>query len=128
MLTDNKKLTANARTLRVNMTPEERHLWYDFLKRLPVTVRRQYTIGNYIVDFYIAAKKIVIELDGIQHTSPEHRKADEARDKTLANWGIQVLRYTNQQVNRNFCAVTNDILRRMEMRYEDVTDNRPTTD
>ncbi len=128
MLPNNKKLTANARTLRMNMTPEERHLWYDFLKRLPVNVRRQYPIGNHIVDFYISEKKIVIELDGIQHTSPEHRKADEERDKTLAGWGLRVLRYTNQQVNRNFHAVTNDILRHMEMTYEDVADNRQTTD
>ena len=120
MLTDEKKLTANARTLRKNMTPEERHLWYDFLKRLPVNVRRQYPIGNYIVDFYISEKKIVIELDGIQHTSPEHRKADEERDKTLSDCGIIVLRYSNKQVNTQFNAVRNDILRHLGLTYEDM--------
>ena len=62
--TNNSKLIGNAKTLRKNMTKEERHLWYDFLKTFPITVNRQKVIGNYIVDFYIAASKIVIELDG----------------------------------------------------------------
>lgn len=62
--TSNSKLTGNAKTLRKNMTKEERYLWYDFLKTLSVTVNRQKVIGNYIVDIYIASSKIVIELDG----------------------------------------------------------------
>ena len=60
----NEKLVPNAQALRKNMTPEEKHLWYDFLKRLPVTVNRQKNIGNYIVDFYISSACIVIEIDG----------------------------------------------------------------
>ena len=60
----NDKLTANAQQLRKNMTPEERHLWYDFLKSLPVPIKRQKIIGHYIVDFYCPAEKLVIELDG----------------------------------------------------------------
>ena len=62
--THNPKLGANAKQLRRNMTKEERHLWYDFLKSLPMMVHRQKVIGNYIVDFYAAEAKIVIELDG----------------------------------------------------------------
>ena len=62
----NKKLVSNARALRNNMTDEENHHWYDFLKKLPLTVNRQKNIGNYIVDFFIASKRIVIEIDGIQ--------------------------------------------------------------
>ena len=73
----NKKLASNAKTLRKAMTKEELHLWYDFLKSLPVMVHRQKVIGNYIVDFYIAKKKIVTEIDGRQHTAPEHKKTDE---------------------------------------------------
>ena len=65
--TNNSTLTGNAKTLRKNMTKEERHLWYDFLKTLPITANRQKVLGNYIVDFYIAAAKLVIELDGSQH-------------------------------------------------------------
>ena len=63
----NKHLRGNARSLRKNMTKEERHLWYDFLKGLPVMVHRQKVFGNYIADFYIAEAKLVIELDGSQH-------------------------------------------------------------
>ena len=73
MIPYNKKLVSNARTLRKNMTSEEKHLWYDFLKRLPYNVRRQHNIENYIVDFYIAEKKVVIEVDGRQHLSFEHK-------------------------------------------------------
>ena len=60
-------LLSNARRLRKNMTKEERHLWYDFLRGLPVMVHRQKVIGKYIVDFYIAEANLVIELDGSQH-------------------------------------------------------------
>lgn len=69
MIPYNKNLVKNAQELRKNMTPEEKHLWYDFLKKLPFNVRRQHNIENYIVDFYIAEKKAVIEVDGIQHTA-----------------------------------------------------------
>ena len=69
------------------MTPEERHLWYDFLKKLPFNVRRQHNIENYIVDFYIAEKKLVIEIDGIQHTTPEHENADKKKRLYTLNLG-----------------------------------------
>lgn len=113
MLPYNKKLVSNARTLRKNMTREEKHLWYDFLKKLPLTCHRQHNIGDYIVDFYIASKKTVIELDGSQHTDSEHRKSDEQRDKYLADHGIKVLRYYNNEVNLNFEGVTTDILEQL---------------
>ena len=63
-------LRTNAQKLRRKMTPQERRLWYDFLKNLPQTVYRQKIIGNFIVDFYISSCKLVIELDGAQHTEP----------------------------------------------------------
>ena len=120
MIPYNKKLVSNARELRNNMTPEERHLWYDFLRRLPLNVRRQHNIENYIVDFYIAEKKIVIELDGIQHTSPEHKEADKERDKFLASWKITVLRYSNENIRKNFRAVVEDIMKKLELDYKDL--------
>ena len=89
MLPYNKKLVKSAQELRKNMTPEEKHLWYDFLKNLPMNVRRQHNVENYIVDFYIAEKKIAIEVDGIQHTSDENKKSDSERDAALARWGIK---------------------------------------
>ena len=74
--THNTKLTSNAKNLRKNMTKEERHLWYDFLRSLPVMVHRQKVIGSYIVDFYIAEAKLVIELDGSQHYEPNGQRTD----------------------------------------------------
>ena len=116
----NKKLISNAKALRKNMTPEEKHLWYDFLKRLPVTAKRQYSIENYIVDFYIAEKKVVIEIDGLQHTSAEHRKADEQRDLVLNGWGITVLRYSNDSIRNQFNAVAADILKNLHLNFSDL--------
>ena len=105
----NPKLTGNAKKLRKNMTKEERHLWYDFLKQLPVTVHRQKTIGNYIVDFYIAEAKLVIELDGSQHFEEDGMKRDEARDVFLKSQGLTVLRYANSDINQNFEGVCQNI-------------------
>ena len=102
------------------MTPEEKHLWYDFLKRLPVTAKRQYSIENYIVDFYIAEKKVVIEIDGLQHTSAEHRKADEQRDLVLNGWGITVLRYSNDNIRNHLNAVAADILKNLHLNFSDL--------
>ncbi len=106
----NKEVVKNAQQLRKNMTKEEKHLWYDFLKKLPYTVNRQKNIGNYIVDFYIFTKEIVIELDGSQHGTDEHEQKDWLRDEELSKLGITVLRYTNQAINQNFHEVCNDIL------------------
>ena len=111
--TNNKKLTANAQKLRREMTKEERHLWYDFLKNLPITVNRQKVIGPYIVDFYCAKAKTVIELDGSQHYEDRGQKSDAERDEYLNGLGITVLRYSNLDVNRNFDGVCTDIARHL---------------
>ncbi len=102
---NNSKLTPNAKSLRRNMTKEERHLWYDFLKGLPLTVHRQKVIGPYIVDFYIASAKTVIELDGSQHYEKDGMDKDAERDGYLQTRGITVLRYSNFDVNQNFQGV-----------------------
>ena len=83
------------------MTKEERRLWFDFLKQLPVTVNRQKVIDRYIVDFYCASRKLVIELDGSQHYENEGADADRERDHALNRLGITVVRYSNEEVNRN---------------------------
>ncbi len=102
------------------MTDEEKHLWYDLLKKLPLTVRRQHNIENYIVDFYIAEKKIVIEVDGIQHSAEENKIADEKRDAELSLWGIKVLRYSNESIRHNFLSVAEDILNNLGLTFSDV--------
>ena len=106
----NKNLTKNAQSLRKNMTKEERKLWYEFLRDLPVMVHRQKVIGDYIVDFYIAEAGIVIELDGSQHYEAEGMRADAIRDAYMRSRGLQVLRYANCDVNESFDAVCEDIL------------------
>ena len=120
MLPYNKKLVANARHLRKNMTWEEKHLWYDFLKRLPLTVKRQHNIEDFIVDFYIAEKKLVIEVDGVQHTWEENACEDARREAALAVWGIRVLHYSNYDIRRNFDAVAGDILAYLGLTYADL--------
>ena len=102
------------------MTPEEKHLWYDFLKKLPFSVKRQKSIENYIVDFYIPKYKTVIEIDGIQHKKEENEKADRKRDEFLVKMGIKVLRYSNSDVNERFRYVSNNILENMGLKASDV--------
>ena len=110
----NKKLKPFSQKLRREMTKEEKHLWYDFLKKLPFTVNRQKILGDYIADFYIASKRTVIELDGSQHGWSFRMKADEIRDKWMQENGITVLRYTNEQINRHFFETCEDILHRLD--------------
>ena len=116
----NEKLVPNAQALRKNMTPEEKHLWYDFLKRLPVTVNRQKNIGNYIVDFYISSACVVIEIDGRQHNLPEHREDDKKRDDDMRMLGNVVLRYTNEDIHERFNAVCEDILKHIGIGVQDL--------
>ncbi len=105
----NPKLKGTVRALRKNMTRHEKHLWYDFLQKLSVTVKRQKNIGNYIVDFYIADARLVIELDGSQHGEDRHARSDAERDAALRGMGLTVLRYSNEDIDKNFFGVCEDI-------------------
>jgi len=109
----NESLNPFSRKLRREMTKEERHLWYDFLKGLPVTVHRQKILGTFIADFYIASKKLVIELDGSQHYMDGGVPSDRDRDAWMQENGITVLRYSNLQIQREFDAVCSDIMRHL---------------
>ena len=101
----NPTLVPNARRLRREMTKEERHLWYDYLRNHPVKFCRQKILGKYIVDFYCAKAKLVIELDGSQHYDPSEMLRDEERTAFLSYYGIRVIRIPNNEVNGNFRAV-----------------------
>ncbi len=105
----NPNLTKLSQRLRREMTQEERHLWYDFLKGLPVTIRRQKVIGPYIVDFYCASAKLVIEIDGSQHYEKEGIEADAIRDEYLKDRGLTVKRYSNADIHHHFENVCDDI-------------------
>ena len=95
-------LTPPAQRLRREMTREERHLWYDFLKGLPLTVRRQKVIGPYIVDFYCHEAKLIIELDGSQHYEEAGLQKDAQRTEYLKGYDVTVIRIPNNYVNENF--------------------------
>ena len=87
------------------MTPEERRLWYCFLKTYPVRFHRQYVIDRYIVDFYCHKAKLVIELDGSQHYDPAEREKDQRRTDVLQSHGLKILRFSNRDMAQNFSAV-----------------------
>ena len=79
----NKQLVPLAKQLRKEMTKEERHLWYDFLRNYPIRFSRQKVLGRYIADFYSAKAKLVIELDGSQHYESEAMEKDAERTEFL---------------------------------------------
>ena len=87
------------------MTKQESHLWYDFLRSYPVKIYRQRIIDNYIVDFYCASTKLVIELDGAQHYTIAGDEYDFIRTEKLERFGIEVIRFSNLEINNNFESV-----------------------
>ena len=92
------------------MTPQERHLWYDFLRYCTPRFRRQEMIGNYIADFYCHDAKLIIELDGSQHYEPLEREKDNARTAYFHTLGLRVLRFSNLDISRNFNGVCEAII------------------
>ena len=105
----NKKLTANAQSLRKNMTKEERRLWYAYLSKYPFHFRRQVTCGSYILDFYCASARLAIELDGSQHYESAGQMYDQRRTAYLNSLGIHVLRFSNLDVLQNLSGVCQQI-------------------
>ena len=101
----NKELKDFSQKLRKEMTKEESLLWYRFLRKYPVRFRRQYIIGNYIVDFFCHQAKLVIELDGSQHCEEETLQYDQNRTQYLESLGLKVLRFSNLDILRQFSAV-----------------------
>lgn len=100
-----KKLIPLAKQLRKNATPQENKLWYLFLRTFPIRFQRQKVIDGYIVDFYCHQARLVIELDGSQHYTPESMQYDAQRSAVLAGHRLQVLRFTNQDIDRQFAGV-----------------------
>lgn len=110
----NPNLRDKSHELRKNMTPEEKHLWYDFLNSYEVSFRRQSVIGNYIVDFYCRKANLAIEIDGAQHYTPDSLEYDKKRTEYLESCGIKVLRFLNKDINCNFtnsCAYIDQIVK-----------------
>ena len=105
----NPQLVPLAKQLRREMTKEERHLWYDFLCTYPVRFSRQKVLGKYIVDFYSAEAKLVLELDGSQHYEAAEIQKDAERTAFLEGYGLTVIRIPNNEVSRNFRGVCEHI-------------------
>ena len=101
----NKQLVPLAKQLRKEMTREECHLWYDFLRSYPVRFSRQKVLGKYIADFYSAEAKLVIELDGSQHYEDKGIVKEAERTAFLENYGLRVIRIPNNEISRNFRGV-----------------------
>jgi len=101
----NKENIPLAKALRKNMTPWERKLWYGFLRNYPVRFQRQKAIGNYIADFYCAKARLVLELDGGGHYTPEQARKDELRTNDLESMHLTVIRVCNLDIDRNFRSV-----------------------
>ncbi len=104
-----KQLKQYSRDLRKTMTLEERCLWYQFLASHQYRFKRQTVIEDYILDFYCPKLHLAIELDGSQHFHTEQYAYDLKRTKLLRKKNIQILRFTNQQIQNNLQAVCNEI-------------------
>ena len=127
----NKDIVPTAKMLRKNMTKEENHLWYDFLRTYPVRFSRQKVLGKYIADFYCAKAGLIVEIDGSQHYDEAQIRLDQARTRYFQSPGLAVVRYTNADVNLRFAAVCEDILRRLPLEGKlspEVTDEVVTED
>ena len=101
----NKDINNIAKTLRKQMTRQERHLWYDFLRNYGVKVYRQRTIDYYVADFYCPAAKLVVELDGGEHYTEKKMLDDEHRTAIINQYGIHVVRIPNNEIDNNFYGV-----------------------
>ena len=120
-LKKNTKLLNIARILRRNMTRQEKHLWYDFLRYYPVKIYKQRIIDNFIADFYCHNARLIIELDGSQHYTNQGKARDETRTEILEKYGIYVLRFSNKDVDENFYGVCRMIDRVINERIESLT-------
>ena len=114
---DNSQLE-NARRLRREMTPHERKLWFLFLRKYPVKIYKQRIIGKFIVDFDCAAAKLVIEVDGSQHYEPQGMAYDIERSAFLSALGLEVLRFSNREIDREFRGVCEQIDMTIQKRLE----------
>lgn len=105
----NKNLIIAAKELRKNMTPHEKKLWYQFLNKYPIRFQRQKTIGGFIADFYCHKARLVIELDGNQHYTKDGLEYDDERTKILNAYDVNVIRFSNYDIDNNFKNVCNEI-------------------
>ena len=114
----NKELKVPSRELRNDSTKQENHLWHDFLKNFKPRFTRQRIVNNFILDFYCHKAALAVELDGSQHYENEALEHDQARTEYLNGLGIEVLRFSNKEVDRNFTGVCEKIKITVEERIK----------
>ncbi|WP_302276645.1 endonuclease domain-containing protein [Faecalibacterium prausnitzii] len=112
----NHGMLPQARALRRNMTPQEAKLWYQFLRNYPVKIYKQRIIESFIVDFYCSKAQLVIEVDGAQHFSEQGQTYDRERSAILAQYHLQVLRFSNAEVDFHFDSVCEKIHQTIQSR------------
>ena len=101
---DKRNITL-AKNLRKNATPQENHLWYDFLLKYEIKFQRQKAIDHFIADFYCHQAKLVIEINGSQHDTENGKQKDAFRTEILEGYDLKVIRFTNSDINTNFSGV-----------------------
>ena len=112
------QLIPRAKELRKNATPQENHLWYDFLRNYPVRFQRQKAIDGFIVDFYCHAAKLIIEIDGSQHYTEQGLAYDRERNAILQRYGVRIIRFSNRDINCQFRYVCDAIHQEVENRLK----------
>ena len=105
----NRTLKVRAASLRKGMTPEEKKLWYQYLRSYPVKFRRQQIQAPFILDFYCHQARLAIEIDGSQHYTEQGQCYDEERSQILRAYGLKVLRFSNRDVDCNLAGVCTQI-------------------
>lgn len=104
-----RKLIPYAKKLRKDATPQEDKLWYRFLKDYPIRFQRQKTIDSFIADFYCYQAKLIIEIDGQQHYTSQGSAYDRDRTAILIRYGLEVIRFTNLEIDQQFLLACSQI-------------------
>jgi very-short-patch-repair endonuclease len=118
----NKEMIPVAQMMRNSMTPQERKLWFLFLQKNPVRFYRQRVIDSFIADFYCASARLVIEIDGAQHYTSQGLQYDRERTAIIENYGILVLRFSNEDVDLRFthvCKTIDTIVAQRQQKFAD---------
>ncbi len=121
MKTYNSALIPRARAMRAEMTEPERHIWFGCLQNMVGRFRKQRPIGRFIVDFYSASLRLVIEIDGDSHTTPEALAYDAERTVFLQAQGLTILRFTNHEVMQNLEGVHQTLMNWIQGKTTTVT-------
>ncbi len=115
MLSYNQRLKTKARSLRKSLTDAEQRLWSRLRRKQIEGVQfyRQKPVGNYIVDFFAPAVRLVVEVDGAHHFTPTEAENDRRRSEFLGQQGLRVLRFNDRQVLLELDSVVEKIFRAM---------------